>query len=237
MDRLLSGLFERGQRRDASGAVARDRWRCSPSVATAAGSWRRSATSTWCWSTRRRATRHRGAGVGAVVSAVGRPSQARPRRALRGRPARAGRRRSRDRDDVAQRPPAGRRRRARRADSITEGRARWRKNGRRWLDAADGRASSNAASRPVTSPTCSSRISRTVTAACATCRRCWWAGDADLVVPDDDLAPARGAATTVCSTSGSRCTGSTGRPGDVLRLEDQDAVAAAASGAVVGRRR
>ena len=59
----------------------------------------------------------------------------------------------------------------------------------------------------------------------------WWAADADLLVPRRRPRRARRAATARSSTSASPCTASTGRPGDVLRLEDQDAVAAAVGAA------
>ena len=86
------------------------------------------------------------------------------------------------------------------------------------------RRSSSAGPRRARSPSCSSPTSRRATAGCATCTRCGGPRDADLLVPADDLP---------CSTllrhaprRAGRAAPRTGRPGDVLRLEDQDAVAA-----------
>ena len=106
-----------------------------------------------------------------------------------------------------------------------EGLARWRRNGRRWLDALR--------SKVIERRTQAGDVAFLLEpdlkdghGGLRDVQTLWWAADADLLVPADDLA--------LLDT----CYGQlvdvrvalhrvTGRPGDVLRLEDQDAVAGA----------
>ena len=197
----------------------------SPSAATAAASWRRTATSTSCSSTTASRDGIDERGDDALVPAVGRRPQARSRRALVRRPAVAGRRRPRHGDVAAQHPLPGRRRGA---GAPAGHRRAWRGGGATVAAGSTpcGPGCSSAGPRPATSPTCSSRTSRTATAGCATCRRCGgrptptcWCGRRPGLLDDcyGTLVDARVALHRA-----------TGRPGDVLRLEDQDAVADAA---------
>ncbi|MET0460472.1 MAG: nucleotidyltransferase domain-containing protein, partial [Ilumatobacteraceae bacterium] len=107
---------------------------------------------------------------------------------------------------------------------VTEGRSRWRRNGRRWLDALR--------SRVIERRTQAGDVAYLLEpdlkdghGGLRDVHTLWWAADADLIVPADDLGVL------------DRCYGELfdvrvalhrekGRPGDVLRLEDQDAVAA-----------
>ncbi len=111
----------------------------------------------------------------------------------------------------------------------TEGLARWRRNGRRWLDALR--------SKVIERRTQAGDVAFLLEpdlkdghGGLRDVQTLWWAADADLVVPVDDLAQL------------DECYGRivdmrvalhrvTGRPGDVLRLEDQDAVASAVGAA------
>ena len=207
----------------SSGAAGR-RSPSSPSAATAAASWRRRATSTSCSSTTARPGGIDEVGHGAVVPAVGRRPEARPRRALARRAARPRRRRPRHGDGAAQRPHlAGDEELG--ARLATEGLARWRRNGRRWLDALRSRVIERRATgrrrrlppraRPQGRPRRPARRPHPVV---GRRRRPARAGRRPR--------RARRVLRRRSSTSASPCTASTGRPGDVLRLEDQDAVAA-----------
>jgi [protein-PII] uridylyltransferase len=106
---------------------------------------------------------------------------------------------------------------------VNEGLSRWRRNGRRWLDALR--------SRVIERRTQAGDVAYLLEpdlkdghGGLRDVHTLWWAADADLMVPADDM--------TVLD----RCYGALfdvrvalhrekGRPGDVLRLEDQDAVA------------
>ena len=105
----------------------------------------------------------------------------------------------------------------------TEGRARWRRHGRRWLDTLR--------SKVIERRTQAGDVAFLLEpdlkdghGGLRDVQTLWWAADADLLVPPDDLAQL------------DECYGRlvdvrvalhrvTGRPGDTLRLEDQDAVA------------
>ena len=107
---------------------------------------------------------------------------------------------------------------------ITESRGRWRKNGRRWLDALRSRVVERREQAGDVAYLLEPDL-KDGHGGLRDVQTVWWAGDADLLVPDEDLGVL------------GRCYGRlidvrvalhrvTGRPGDVLRLEDQDAVAA-----------
>ena len=106
---------------------------------------------------------------------------------------------------------------------VTEGMARWRRNGRRWLDALR----SKVIERRTQAGDVAFLLEPDLKEGHGGLRdvhTLWWAAHADLIVPADDLALL------------DRCYGTLvdvrvalhrekQRPGDVLRLEDQDAVA------------
>ena len=109
---------------------------------------------------------------------------------------------------------------------ITESRGRWRKNGRRWLDALRSRVVERREQAGDVAYLLEPDL-KDGHGGLRDVQTVWWAGDADLLVPDEDLGvlgrcydrllDVRVALHRV-----------TGPAGDVLRLEDQDAVAAAA---------
>jgi [protein-PII] uridylyltransferase len=107
----------------------------------------------------------------------------------------------------------------------TEGLARWRRNGRRWLDALR--------SKVVERRTQAGDVAYLLEpdlkdghGGLRDVQTLWWAADADLLVPADDLAQLDACYATLVDVRVALHR-TTGRPGDVLRLEDQDAVAAA----------
>jgi [protein-PII] uridylyltransferase len=105
----------------------------------------------------------------------------------------------------------------------TEGLARWRRNGRRWLDALRSKVVERRSQAGDVAFLLEPDL-KDGHGGLRDVQTLWWAADADLVVPGDDLEQL------------DACYGRlvdirvalhrvTGRPGDVLRLEDQDAVA------------
>jgi [protein-PII] uridylyltransferase len=107
----------------------------------------------------------------------------------------------------------------------TDGLARWRRNGRRWLDALR--------SKVIERRTQAGDVAYLLEpdlkdghGGLRDVQTLWWAADADLLVPADDLAQLDACYATLVEVRVALHR-STGRPGDVLRLEDQDAVAAA----------
>jgi [protein-PII] uridylyltransferase len=107
----------------------------------------------------------------------------------------------------------------------TEGRARWRRNGRRWLDALHARVVERRAQAGDVAFLLEPDL-KEGHGGLRDVQTLWWAADADLLVrPEDmDLLDA-GYGTLVDARVGLHR--ATGRRGDVLRLEDQDAAAAA----------
>jgi [protein-PII] uridylyltransferase len=112
---------------------------------------------------------------------------------------------------------------------ITEGRARWRKHSRRWLEALRSRVVERREQAGDVAYLLEPDL-KDGHGGLRDVHTLWWAADADLPVPAGDfgllaecyefLLDVRVALHRV-----------TGRPGDVLRLEDQDAVAAEAGAA------
>ena len=107
---------------------------------------------------------------------------------------------------------------------VTDGRSRWRRNGRRWLDALRSKVIERRSQAGDVAFLLEPDL-KDGHGGLRDVHTLWWAADADLIVPAEDLAVL------------DRCYGTLvdvrvalhrekGRPGDVLRLEDQDAVAA-----------
>ncbi|MDQ3469298.1 MAG: DUF294 nucleotidyltransferase-like domain-containing protein, partial [Actinomycetota bacterium] len=111
------------------------------------------------------------------------------------------------------------------ADRVsTEGRARWRKHGRRWLDALRSRVIERREQAGDVAYLLEPDL-KDGHGGLRDVHSLWWAADADLLVPADDLALLDECYETLL---GARVAlhRVTGRPGDVLRLADQDGVAA-----------
>ena len=105
----------------------------------------------------------------------------------------------------------------------TEGLARWRRHGRRWLDALRARVLERRAQAGDVAFLLEPDL-KDGHGGLRDVQTLWWAGDADLVLRPDDLVLLDSCyGTLVDARVGLHR--STGRAGDVLRLEDQDAVA------------
>src|SRR5215218_3965890 len=105
----------------------------------------------------------------------------------------------------------------------TEGLARWRRHGRRWLDALR--------SKVIERRTQAGDVAYLLEpdlkdghGGLRDVQTLWWAADADLLVPADDLAQLDACYNTLVDVRVALHR-TTGRPGDILRLEDQDPVA------------
>ena len=111
------------------------------------------------------------------------------------------------------------------ADRVaTEGRALWRKHGRRWLDALRSKVIERRAQAGGVAYLLEPDL-KDGHGGLRDVHTLWWAADADLLVPADDLALLDDCYQTLLNARVALHR-ATGRPGDVLRLGDQDAVAA-----------
>ncbi|MET0145809.1 MAG: [protein-PII] uridylyltransferase [Ilumatobacteraceae bacterium] len=106
---------------------------------------------------------------------------------------------------------------------VTAGLARWRRNGRRWLDALR--------SKMIERRTQAGDVAFLLEpdlkdghGGLRDVHTLWWAADADLLVPPEDMATLDACYDTLVDARVALHR-EKGRPGDVLRLEDQDAVA------------
>jgi [protein-PII] uridylyltransferase len=107
----------------------------------------------------------------------------------------------------------------------TEGRARWRRNGRRWLEALHGKVLERRAQAGDVAYLLEPDL-KEGHGGLRDVQTLWWAADADLLVRPEDLAVLDACYGTLVDARVALHR-ATGRRGDVLRLEDQDAVAAA----------
>ena len=105
----------------------------------------------------------------------------------------------------------------------TDGLARWRRHGRRWLDGLRARVLERRAQAGDVAFLLEPNL-KDGHGGLRDVQTLWWAGDADLVVRPDDLAQLDACYGTLVAARVALHR-STGRPGEVLRLEDQDAVA------------
>lgn len=111
------------------------------------------------------------------------------------------------------------------ADRVaTESLARWRKHGRRWLDALRSRVIERREQAGDVAYLLEPDL-KDGHGGLRDVHTLWWAADADLLVPVDDLATLDGCYGVLVDVRVALHR-VTGRAGDVLRLEDQDAVAA-----------
>ena len=107
---------------------------------------------------------------------------------------------------------------------VTEGLARWRRHGRRWLDALRSQVIERRNQAGDVAYLLEPDL-KDGHGGLRDVHTLWWAADADLLVPADDLAALERCYETLVAVRVALHR-ETGRPGDVLRLEDQDAVAA-----------
>ena len=107
----------------------------------------------------------------------------------------------------------------------TEGRARWRRNGRRWLDTLRSKVLERRGQAGDVAFLLEPDL-KDGHGGLRDVQTLWWAADADLLVPPDDLAQLDDCYGRLVDVRVALHR-VTGRPGDTLRLEDQDAVAAA----------
>jgi [protein-PII] uridylyltransferase len=105
----------------------------------------------------------------------------------------------------------------------TEGLSRWRRHGRRWLDGLRARVLERRAQAGDVAFLLEPDL-KDGHGGLRDVQTLWWAGDADLLVRPDDLALLDDCYGTLVAARVALHR-STGRAGDVLRLEDQDAVA------------
>ncbi len=105
----------------------------------------------------------------------------------------------------------------------TEGLARWRRHGRRWLDALRARVLERRAQAGDVAFLLEPDL-KDGHGGLRDVQTLWWAGDADLILRPDDLVLLDRCYSTLVDARVALHR-STGRAGDVLRLEDQDAVA------------
>jgi [protein-PII] uridylyltransferase len=107
----------------------------------------------------------------------------------------------------------------------TEGLARWRRHGRRWLDTLRSKVLERRTQAGDVAFLLEPDL-KTGHGGLRDVQTLWWAADADLIVPGDDLALLDRCYSRLVDVRVALHR-VTGRAGDVLRLEDQDAVAAA----------